>query len=130
MNIQKTDEKNDINSINNENNSLTDNNFVSNYDPITSPKYINNDNEDISKNILEQYNIGIKPQISDYSKNYINSYVPGSSTSSRPALSYISKQFLTTELNSDNYNKRPELSNITRAYLISQKPINENDEDK
>ena len=102
---------------------------MTNYDPITSPKNINNDNEDISINILEQYNLDKKPQISDFSKTYINSYIPDSSTSTRPALSYFSKQFLNSELNSDN-NKRPELSTITRAYLISQKPLNENDEDK
>ena len=134
LNIQKSEnisiEKDDLNSINNENYLKYNNNFMPNYDPIKSPKYTNNDIEDISKNILEQYNIVKKPEMSDFTKNYINSYIPEpSTTSSRPALSYFSKQFLSSELNSDN-NKRPELSNITRAYLISQKSMNINDDDK
>ena len=102
---------------------------MSNYDPIISPKFIKKDNDNFSKNIFDQYNFGINPQISDFSKNYINSYEPESTITSRPVFSYVSKNFLITELKPDT-NKRPELSNITRAYLISQKPINENDDDK
>ena len=98
-----------------------------NYDPIISSKY-NNKKDDFSKNILDPYTFGINPQISDFSNAYINSYEPESTISSRPVFSYVSKNFLITELKPDTI-KRPELSNITRAYLISQKPINENDED-
>ena len=123
VNIQKTKKiLNEKDDINNNNEPLIDNN----YDLIKNSKYINKDNEGDNNNIFDQHNVGKKSQISDFSKSYINSYIPDSS---RPALSYFSKQFLNTGLNSD-INKRPELSNITRAYLISQKPINENDEDK
>ena len=56
----------------------------------------------------------------------MNSYLPTSSVS-RPVLSDFSKQFLKENALNNN---RPELSNITRAYLISQSPMNGNDEDK
>ena len=46
-------------------------------------------------------------------------------SSTRPELSDFSKQFLSNNYSSNS--SRPELSNITRAYLISQSPINEND---
>ena len=46
---------------------------------------------------------------------------------SRPELSDFSKQFLTSNYNSNYSANRPELSNITRAYLISQSPVNENE---
>ena len=48
--------------------------------------------------------------------------------SSRPELSDFSKQFLTSDITNTTTNDRPELSNITRAYLISQTPMDNDDE--
>ena len=72
-----------------------------------------------------EFNFGEKYELSDITKSYLNNYMSGN----RPELSDFSKQFL-----SQNYvptsTSRPELSNITRAYLISQSPIVENDDEK
>ena len=58
--------------------------------------------------------------LSEYTKAYLNSYM----TASRPELSDFSKQFLNTEV-TNNFTTRPELSNITRAYLFSQNSDND-----
>ena len=119
-------EKEDINILNNENNendennSITENNLLSNYDS----KLLNKDYE-VDNNNFDNYNVE-NNEISHFSKTYLNSYLPTSSVS-RPVLSDFSKQFLKENALNNN---RPELSNITRAYLISQSPMNGNDEDK
>ena len=75
--------------------------------------------------IFEKYNIPGN-DLSDDTKNYLNSYM----SSTRPELSDFSKQFLSSNVTTSS-NTRPELSNITRAYLFSQTPIEDDtDENK
>ena len=75
--------------------------------------------------IFEKYNIPVN-DLSDDTKNYLNSYM----SSARPELSDFSKQFLSSNVTTSS-NTRPELSNITRAYLFSQTPIEDDtDENK
>ena len=61
--------------------------------------------------------------MSDYTKLYLNSYM----STTRPELSDFSKQFLSSNV-TENTGTRPELSNITRAYLFSQTPIDDDNE--
>ena len=75
--------------------------------------------EDFNTNI-DTFNFG-NSELSEYTKSYLNSYMH----SSRPELSDFSKQFLTSDITTTTTNDRPELSNITRAYLISQTPIDD-----
>ena len=87
---------------------------------------INDANEGMTEDkIFEKYNIPGN-DLSDDTKNYLNSYM----SSTRPELSDFSKQFLISNVTTSS-NTRPELSNITRAYLFSQTPIeDDNDENK
>jgi len=87
---------------------------------------VNDVNADITEDkIFEIYNIPGN-DLSDDTKNYLNSYM----SSARPELSDFSKQFLSSTVTT-NSNTRPELSNITRAYLFSQTPIeDDSDENK
>ena len=90
---------------------------------------LNMDNEikkEENKSILDLYNnIGGSSQLSDITKSYLNSYMTGT----RPELSDFSKQFLSSNYTS-NSTSRPELSNLTRVYLISQSPVVENEDEK
>ena len=66
-------------------------------------------------NFLVNFNNIDSQELSEYTKAYLNSYM----SASRPELSDFSKQFLiSTEINEST--TKPELSNITRAYLFSQ----------
>ena len=83
----------------------------------------NLNNEDIKEeNILEKYNLSGNG-LSDITKSYLNSYM----STTRPELSDFSKQFLSSNV-TENSGTRPELSNITRAYLFSQTPIDDDNE--
>ena len=101
---------------------------IENKSEIENKNYLNNkeeDKKDDVKNNFDNFNIIGNSQLSDITKSYLNSYISGS----RPELSDFSKQFLTSNYIS-NSTSRPELSNITRAYLISQSPINEHEDEK
>ena len=108
----KIEENTDKNVKNDENNNDNLNNISSNNE--SKPDYFSNN--------LDTFTFG-NSELSEYTKSYLNSYMQ----SSRPELSDFSKQFLTSDYTSTNTTDRPELSNITRAYLISQTPI---DDDK
>ena len=88
-------------------------------------KNIEAENKIEDKNSTEKYNFEEKYELSDITKSYLNNYMSGN----RPELSDFSKQFLSQNYVSDS-TSRPELSNITRAYLISQSPISENEDEK
>ena len=60
-------------------------------------------------------------ELSEYTQAYLNSYI----SSSRPELSDFSKQFLSSNVTNNDYETKPELSNITRAYLFSQNSDND-----
>ena len=88
------------------------------YNPSYKTSCIFNDfkiEKNINNNILDKYNINNNLGLSDITKSYLNKRIPAI----RPELSDFSKQFLDSNIY-DNYLSRPELSNITRAYLISQ----------
>ena len=108
----KIEENTDKNVKNDENNNDNLNNISSNNE--NKPDYFSNN--------FDTFTFG-NSELSEYTKSYLNSYMQ----SSRPELSDFSKQFLTSDYTSTNTSDRPELSNITRAYLISQTPI---DDDK
>ena len=93
----------------------------------TTSNIINNDKkeEKNNNNPYDIYNINMNSEISEITKSYLNSCMP----TIRPELSDFSKQFLNSSL-TNNYINKPELSNITRAYLISQSPEDGKDEDK
>ena len=89
-----------------------------------SSNLITGNNESKTEDI-DKFNY-INTELSEFTKSYLNSYMQ----SSRPELSDFSKQFLTSEVTNTNTTDRPELSNITRAYLISQTPMLENEDEK
>ena len=93
----------------------------------TTSNIICNDKKEqnYNNNPYDIYNINMNSEISEITKSYLNSCMP----TIRRELSDFSKQFLNSSL-TNSYINKPELSNITRAYLISQRPEDGKDEDK
>ena len=79
-----------------------------------------NNEEKINFNFLDNLNNIDTPELSEYTRVYLNSYM----SAARPELSDFSKQFLNSNVTNDSPAK-PELSNITRAYLFSQNSSND-----
>ena len=79
---------------------------------------VKEESKNSTQSLLEKYkNLSTSSALSDTTKAYLNSYI----SSSRPELSDFSKQFLNSSDNIENNSRlRPELSNITKEYLFSQ----------
>ena len=81
---------------------------------IISGNNLKDDIKEKEDNLMDKYNILYNYQLSDYTKDYLNSFSNGV----RPALSDYTREYLNT-LNQSQTESKAELSDITRAYLIS-----------
>ena len=98
------------------------NELISNSNNLNNEDKADKEKEEVKdENILEKYSLG--NELSDETKSFLNSYM----SATRPELSDFSKQFLSSNV-TENSGTRPELSNITRAYLFSQTPIEDDKE--
>ena len=117
--IKKDKEKKEENSNQKENKQDIFNNDNNEVLPQNSPKI--KESKINTFNFLDNLNNLDSQELSEYTQAYLNSYI----SSSRPELSDFSKQFLSSNVTNNDYETKPELSNITRAYLFSQNSDNE-----
>ena len=101
---------------------LTNNDIKNEID--NNPSDINK--EEASEDIYQKYSLLKKPELSDITKAYLNSYT---SPITHTELSDFSKAYISSNIIGGGNNSRPELSNLTMEYL-KQNGTDLNNEDK